>query len=64
MSNVDIDYFRQIVKSINLNAVKWFISHHGNDELNSHRDTIHKLGVRMKLVHFSDLKDIGGREAK
>ncbi len=62
ISKVDIDYFRQIVKSINLNTVKWYVSHHGNDELSRHRDTIHKLGVRMKLVHFSGLKDIVSRE--
>ena len=33
ISKEDIDYFHQVVKSINLNGTKWYVSHHGNDEL-------------------------------
>ncbi len=55
-STVDIDYFKEIIKNINIGRVKWKISFYGNDELDRHRVTIKELGINDSNVAFCELK--------
>jgi hypothetical protein len=56
LSPVDIDYFKEIIKNIDINRVHWKISFFGNDELDRHRATIAELGVNECNVVFCELK--------
>jgi hypothetical protein len=56
MSIVDIDYFKEIIKSIDSHKVQWKISFFGNDELSRHKTTINMLGINERNIKFCELK--------
>jgi hypothetical protein len=62
IAKVDIEYFRQIMISINLKSTKWHVSHYGKDELNRHVATMQTLGMKPNMVHFFDLKNIAANK--
>ncbi|MBV6391198.1 MAG: hypothetical protein KPEEDBHJ_00406 [Anaerolineales bacterium] len=57
LSSVDINYFEEIIKNIDIDKVQWKISFFGNDEFGRHKATIKKLGVDNSKVIFCELKD-------
>lgn len=56
LSTVDLDYFKEIIKNIDIDKVQWKISFYGNDELNRHRVTSNELGIDNNVT-FRELKD-------
>lgn len=60
MLKADIEYFQHIVNSIDLEVVRWHASYFGADELDRHKETIKKLGVRQNMVKFSYLESLAG----
>ncbi len=57
LSSVDINYFEEIIKNIDIDKVQWKISFFGSDELGRHKATIKKLGIDNSKVIFCELKD-------
>ena len=57
LSAVDINYFEEIIKNVDIDKVKWKISFFGTDELGKHKTTIKKLGIDNSKVIFCKLKD-------
>lgn len=57
LSHVDIEYFKAIVKHVNLNHVQWTVSYYNNEELERHQQTMKNLGVssNIKFIQLSDL---------
>ena len=56
LSTVDLDYFREIIKNIDIDKVRWKISFYKNNELDRHRATINELGINDSNVAFCELK--------
>lgn len=57
LSSVDINYFEEIIKNIDIDKVQWKISFFGSNELARHKATIKKLGIDNSKVIFCELKD-------
>ena len=57
LSAVDINYFEEIIKNVDIDKVQWKISFFGSDELGRHKATIKKLGIDDSKVIFCELKD-------
>jgi hypothetical protein len=57
MANVDIEYFYEIIKNINLDKVIWNISYYDTNELIRHRNTTNKLGINEDNLIFRKLSD-------
>lgn len=58
LSNVDLHYFKEVINNIHLEKVTWVITYYGDDELESHRKTMHQLGVDNRLISFCALEEL------
>lgn len=57
LSAVDINYFEEIIKNVDIDKVQWKISFFGSDELCRHKATVKGLGIDNSKVIFCELKD-------
>jgi len=55
LSDIDLPYFQEIVKNIDLNTVKWRVSYHEIKDLQNHRQKLLELGIDSNLIDFSTL---------
>lgn len=58
LSNVDIEYFKAIIKYSASKNIKWVISYYSDEELIRHKNTIKNLGIYDSNVKFIKLSDL------
>jgi len=59
LRDVDMGYFRKIVRSIDTNKVDWYISYKKEEDKFHHQETMQHFGIKKDLVHLDDIKDLG-----
>ncbi|HTB52339.1 MAG TPA: bacteriophage abortive infection AbiH family protein [Ferruginibacter sp.] len=52
---VDMGYFKEILKWIDINKVKWKISFYDNNELLHHKQVMNDLGINQDLIDYDRL---------
>lgn len=55
LSEVDLPYFEEIIKNVDINS-EWLITYYGDEELESHKNTIDELGVKNAI--FCNLSEV------
>jgi hypothetical protein len=58
LSPVDIDYFNEIIKNIDVKKVKWKVSYNSNKDLEHHLVTLTGLGIEESLIHLDKLENL------
>jgi hypothetical protein len=58
MSEVDMEYFKEIVQNLDDRTVRWKVSYYGDSELGRHKGTMEILGISEKLVEFHELPNM------
>ncbi|REG92151.1 bacteriophage abortive infection AbiH family protein [Algoriphagus antarcticus] len=58
MSIVDMEYFREIVKNIDLDKVKWIVSFHFESEIEAKQGFLKNIGVKSDNVSFLRMNEI------
>ncbi len=58
LSEVDLIYFKEILKNINIEKVKWTVSYYEAHKIREYRDTLTELGVNEKLLTFKKLEEL------
>ncbi len=63
MSEVDFDYYREIVKAIDVHKVKWVVTFYDEDERERHMNTLNILEIPNCLTTLCEIKalQVGGR---
>lgn len=58
LAEVDMAYFYEIAKNIDLNTVSWEVTYYGDDELVHHKSVLSNLGVPNTLATFHEMSDL------
>lgn len=56
LSEIDMPYFKELVKYIDITTVEWIISYYSETEKVSHRDKIINLGIKESLIKLKKLE--------
>ncbi|WP_022654728.1 bacteriophage abortive infection AbiH family protein [Aquaspirillum serpens] len=58
ISDVDIDYFKQLVSSINVKATEWYVSFYSESEKEHHQAILNRIGVPNNLIFLREINDM------
>lgn len=58
MSEVDIPYYKEIIKNIDLDQVEWHISYYQEPEKSERLKTTESLGIPSQCVHLHEMENI------
>lgn len=64
IANVDLPYFKEIIKHINKNKTRWVISYYKADSVEQTRKTMIDLGLDTKLIEFKRIEEIDSPQLK
>lgn len=57
LANVDLPYFEEIARNVNVNA-KWTVSFYNPSEIENHNQQLIKLGIKESKIELVKLKDL------
>ena len=58
LSDVDMEYFKNIVRNTDKKKTQWIVSYHGIQDKNNHRRQLNFLGIAKKNITFVKLKKL------
>lgn len=58
LSLVDEAYFKEIVNSIRIDAVQWVVTYYRDDEKDSHRAALSRIGVPESAMNFCQMPEL------
>lgn len=57
LSYVDLRYFQEIVKNININTVQWKVSYYGDRQKEEHQKVLTALGIPQNLILLENMNN-------